>query len=103
MSSARESGRIERYVVPNRQDRFNLESPTTARTHGSKKAISGTLTRSAIWKIAFLEFDDDHHDHGTFEEAKEEALDYLQKIIEGCQARFDEIEQARTFEEYERG
>jgi hypothetical protein len=48
------------------------------------------------------ECDDDKAEYETFEEAKKAALDYLEDLINGCQERFDELKQARTYEEYAR-
>ena len=49
------------------------------------------------------EYDDDEHEYENFDEAKEAALAYLHDVIEGCQGRIDEIDQAATFEDYQRG
>lgn len=54
------------------------------------------------WDTRIREYDDDEHDWETFEDAKEDALDYLRDMIESCQARVEEIERVRTFEEYAR-
>ena len=48
------------------------------------------------------EYDDHDHGYETFEDAREDALTYLQGLIDVCQGTFYEIEQADTFEEYNR-